>query len=225
MPKSTLQEVVLVSRKLCRAASCRSSRNGGVGESAGSSLCTACGERLANDLLNLPALYSDCNRDTGSKVVHVIRKVPRKGGTTELMNPAAADARSAILAVLASWAGLVADERRLRPPGRNLEELTRFLHRHVDWLTRHPAAPEMANEIQDLTRTARNIAYPSSARQVYLGCCPEGDCAGDLFALMRPCSDPLPAEIVCSLSPDHSWPITWWTKLARQIAAGPAKQR
>jgi hypothetical protein len=75
----------------------------------------------------------------------------------------------------------------------------------------------MADEIQKLTRNARNIAYPDSLRRVHIGCCPDGDCAGDLVALIRPPGDHLPSEIICTISPGHSWPVTWWSKLARQI--------
>jgi hypothetical protein len=207
---------------LCRASSCRSARNGSAGEAPGRAggggfVCLACRDRLVNNLLNLPVLYSDCNKGASQKVVRTIRKVPKKSATSDLMNPAAAEVRSAILRVLASWAGLVANERRVEPPARDLPVLARFLCRHVEWLTRHPAAGNIADEIQDLARTARNIAYPNGVRRVRIGYCPDGDCDGDLVALMRPQGDLLPSEIICTISPSHSWPITWWTKLARKM--------
>ncbi|MDT0344941.1 hypothetical protein [Streptomyces litchfieldiae] len=177
----------------------------------------ACRDRLINDLLNLPALYGDCNRAAGPDVVRVIRKTPRKSATADSINPAAAEIRSAIRTVLASWAGLVADERRLEPPDRDISALARFLSRHVDWLIRHPAAGDAAEEIRNLTRTARNVAYPHNVRRVPIGYCPDGDCDGELVALIRPRGDLLPSEIVCTVSPGHSWPATWWTRLARQI--------
>ena len=177
----------------------------------------ACRDRLASNLLNLPALYSDCTRGAIPEVVRVIRKVPRKSAGPDSMNPAAAEIRSAILTVLASWAGLVADERRLEPPARDVPALARFLCRHVEWLTRHPAAGDMADEIQDLTRTARNVAHPNGVRRVRIGYCPDGDCAGDLVAHIRPPGDLLPSEIICTASAGHSWPVTWWTRLARQM--------
>lgn len=161
-------------------------------------------------------LYSDCNRSAGPKVVRVIRRDPRKNATADPMNPVAAEVRSTILTVLASWAGLVADARRLRPPARDLPALTRFLRRHVDWLSRHPAAGDMADEIQELTLTARNIAYPNSIRRIRIGYCPDTECDGELVALISPHAD-LRSEIVCTNSPDRSWPVTWWPKLARQM--------
>jgi hypothetical protein len=38
-----------------------------------------------------------------------------------------------------------------------------------------------------------------------------------LVALIRPHGDLVPSEITCTISSGHSWPVTWWTKLARQI--------
>ncbi|QPP10338.1 hypothetical protein G4Z16_02025 [Streptomyces bathyalis] len=133
------------------------------------------------------------------------------------MNPAAAEVRSSIRTVLASWAGLVSDERRLQPPSREIPTLARFLGRHIQWLTRHPAAGDMAEEIRDLARNARNLAYPNSVRRVPVGSCPESDCAGELFAHIRAHDDLHPSEIICTLSPCHSWPVTCWARLARQI--------
>jgi hypothetical protein len=178
-----------------------------------------CRDRLVKNLLNIPALYSDCGTGAGPEVVRVIRKVPRKSATTHTIDPAAAEARAAMRTVLASWAGLVVKERRLDPPARDVPALARFLCRHVEWLIRHPAAGDMAGEIQELARTARGIAYPNSVRRVPIGGCPYGDCGGELVAFIRPQGEVLPSEIACTISPGHSWPVTWWTRLARQIRA------
>lgn len=165
----------------------------------------------------MPTLHSDCDKGAGQRVVRVTRKAPRKSAATDLMNPAAAEMRSTIRTVLASWAGLVADERRLEPPAREISALARFLSRHVTWLSRHPAAGDMADEIEDLMRAACDIAYPSNIRRVHIGYCPVSDCDGELIAHIRPQDDIHPSEIVCSLSSAHAWPITWWSKLARQM--------
>lgn len=214
----------LEGRTLCQAASCQSAWNENIGAGqgrvdAGRFVCIACRDRLVNDLLNLPGLYADCNGGAGPEVVLVIRTVRRKSTTSDSMSPAAAEIRSAIRTILASWAGLVAGERRVQPPARDILALARFLCRHVEWLTRHPAAGDLVDEVRDLTRTARNIAYPSGVRRVPVGWCPDGDCNGELFALIRHHDDIRPSEIICTISSDHSWPVTRWTKLARQVRA------
>jgi hypothetical protein len=170
---------------------------------------------LLKDLLSLPGLYSDCGRGAGPKTVRVIRKAPRNG--TDPMPPAAAEIRTGILAGLASWAALVADGRRVTPPARDVPALSRFLARHADWLSRHPAGGDLADEVGALARTARAVAHPGDVRRVRIGRCPHGDCGGDVVALMRPAGAGPPSEIVCTVSPDHAWPATSWTRLARQL--------
>ncbi|SDJ65938.1 hypothetical protein SAMN04487820_101112 [Actinopolyspora mzabensis] len=203
--------------ELCRASSCESGRKGPRRTDQGF-LCRGCRERLASNLRILPTLYSDCNRGGGSKEVRVIRKRPRRAANIDSsINATTAEIRSSILTVLASWAGLVTEERRLTPPVREISALACFLAHHVDWLARHSAAGDLVDEIRYLERTARGIAYPDDGRRVRVGYCPDSDCAGELFALIRPHGEIPPSEIVCTTSPTHSWPVTWWSKLARQI--------
>ncbi|MFE1441647.1 hypothetical protein [Streptomyces sp. NPDC058739] len=133
------------------------------------------------------------------------------------MSPAAAEIRFAIRSVLSSWAGLVAEERRLPAPGRDITELTRFLNRHLDWLAGHPAAGELVDEVRALVRTAHAIAYPDTGHRVRIGHCPHRDCDGDLTALIRRRGESHPPRIVCTTTPGHTWPVTWWSTLARQM--------
>jgi hypothetical protein len=212
-----------VGSALCHATLCKITEKGPNRAAAAHFLCVRCRDRLVNDLLNLPTLYTDCSRVTGPELVRVIRKGPRKSAAADSMNPAAADIRSAMRTTLASWAGLVAEERRLERPVRDIPALARFLARHAEWLARHPAAGELADEIRYLTRTARNVAYPDTVRRVRIGTCPEDDCPGELVALIRPSDDPHPSEIVCTVSSGHSWPVTWWTRLARRYEAAKEK--
>lgn len=206
----------------CRVPSCRSALNGSSAKNSGrtgdgKSLCTSCRGRLESNLLNLPALYSDCTGSPRPEMVRVIRKVARKSSATGTMNPAAAEVRAAIRTVLASWSGLVAEERRLNSPARDVPALARFLCRHVEWLAHHPAAGDIAEEIQELSRRARKVADPGSLRRVHLGDCPDVGCEGTLVALIRTHGDTMPSEIVCTASAAHTWPVTWWSRLARRM--------
>ncbi|XRQ14259.1 hypothetical protein ACN3XK_26340 [Actinomadura welshii] len=167
------------------------------------------------DIRNLPTLYDDCISRTGSGALRVIRNAPRKSTTADPMSAAAAEIRTSLRTVLASWARLVAEERRLEPPPRDMGALSRFLCRHAEWLAAHPAAGEIVDEIRELTRSARRTAYPTGGGRVSVGSCP--NCSGELVAHMRRRDDPLPSEIVCTTVPDHTWPATRWATLAREI--------
>ncbi len=108
----------------CEGAAC--GRDGTAGRArdlaaAGSRLCPNCRLRLTHDLQRLPRLHDDCGRLlTGTD-----RPRDRtSGGPLPGMpfNTAAADARSAIVGLLRSWAALVIEERgvgapRDTPPG------------------------------------------------------------------------------------------------------------
>lgn len=212
----------MTGRVLCQAASCQPKLNKERGKGArragdGCFVCVVCSDRLKGDLRNLPALYDDCmiRTDPSPTPSRVIRNGPRKSAAADLLSPAATETRAAIRTVLASWASLVADERRLKPPARNIRALARFLSLHAEWLAGHPAAGEAVDEIGDLTRSARKIAYPNGAGRVRVGDCPA--CNGELVVLMRHRDDPLPSEIVCTTAPDHTWPATRWATLARRM--------
>jgi hypothetical protein len=178
-------------------------------------VCTLCLEQLVADLRSLPALYDDCIDRSAPGTLHVIRNGPRKSPGTDPISPAAAELRAAIRTVLASWASLVAQERRLRPPARDIRTLARFLGRHAEWLAAHPAASELVDEVRELARSARKSAHTNGRGRVPVGTCPT--CNGELVALMRRSDDPKPSEIVCTAFPEHAWPATRWATLARQI--------
>lgn len=204
---------------LCQVGSCQrpSDNVGKKARSAGDGrlVCSVCLDRLVGDIRSLPTLYDDCMSQTGSGTVRVIRNRPRKSTTADPMSAAATEVRTAIRKVLASWASLVADERRLQRPPRDILELSQFLCRHAEWLAAHPAAAEIVDEIGELTRTARRVAYSHGGGRVPVGSCPT--CSGELVAYMRRREDSLPAEIVCDTVPDHRWPATRWATLARAI--------
>lgn len=204
--------------KLCRSASCAVSGRARSQINDRDSICNSCREHLKSDLLRLPGLYEDCNKSARQESVLAIRKGPRKSSALDAMSPAATEIRSSIRSVLASWAGLVAAERHLNPPVRDVPTLARFLALHVAWLARHDAAADLADEVRELTRTARSIAYPNGTRRVQIACCPD-DCAGQLVAVIHPDSTFQASEIVCTKSPSHSWPAAQWARLAHKIRA------
>ncbi|HST67908.1 MAG TPA: hypothetical protein VLM05_22245 [Mycobacteriales bacterium] len=100
----------------------------------GRRICDACLRGLRRDLAALPDLYDAC---------------------------AGAETRTAIQAVLTSWAALVATEWRTPAPGAGVPDLTAFLSRHGDWLACHGGAPLLVEDAAELVAAARPALQPA----------------------------------------------------------------
>jgi hypothetical protein len=137
-------------------------------------------------------------------------------------NALAADVRARILGVLGSWSGMVAEERRVTAPERSVGALVTFLGRHVDWIAAHIAATEATEEVAQLVRAARRVAYPNPVRRVAIGGCVEVGCGGELVAFMHPQEQLLPAEIRCNVDPRHNWREHHWMQLRHCMSTVPS---
>ncbi len=173
----------------------------------GSVLCADCREEFLADLRRLPSLYRACGHALdGSGTVSGPRERTSGGSSPGIpLNTAAAEVRSEILALLGSWAGLVAESRRLPPPPRTVEGLTAFLLRHAGWLITHGAVRDASHEIARLTRRAARVSEPAGRRLITVGRCPEPGCAGALQAPIRPDADEPPVEVRCRTESAHRW--------------------
>lgn len=206
---------------VCEGHECRTRQAGGRAPgrtTAGYRLCAACHRRLALGLRQLPELYRDCERVLGGGAVQGLRERTSGGALPGApFNAAAAEARAAILGVLGSWSGLVAQERRVAAPPRTVGNLSVFLLRHTDWLAGHPAAAEATREVARLVVRARRAAHPDQVRRVAVGACVEPGCSGVLSATVRVGRpDPRPA-VQCDADPLHVWPGHQWTQLRRRM--------
>lgn len=195
---------------------------------AGSRLCESCREALAGALAALPGLYHECGRVLSGGSERQRERISRGPKQGMPFNADAAEVRSAILGVLGSWSGLVADEQGLPAPRRSVVDLARFLRTYLDWLAAHCAAAEMSEEVLALVRSARRVAYPAEVRRMPIGSCVAPGCDGQLSAIVRPSEAP-PAEITCDAVPAHTWPEHQWAQLrarmgtsGRHAAAPPA---
>jgi hypothetical protein len=184
---------------------------------AGSRLCRACRDELATGLESLPGLYRECGRRLGGSD----RPRSNAAGSGSMpgmpFNAAAADVRARILSVLGSWSGMVAEERRVTAPERSVGALATFLSRHVDWIAAHAAATEATDEVAQLARAARRVAYPNPVRRVAIGGCVEVGCGGELVAFVHPQEPLLPAEIRCDADRSHSWLEHHWMQLSHRM--------
>ncbi|WP_461027872.1 helix-turn-helix domain-containing protein, partial [Streptomyces sparsus] len=212
--------------ELCAGVVCRRRESTGEGRRrafGGSRLCPACQGRLSAEIRQLPRLHAACEDLLGGGRTGPAERT--SGGHLPGMpfNEAACEARWAILGTLGGWAGLVAEQRGLRPPERAPNTLADFLGRHLAWLAGHGAVHELTAEISQLVRRARRVVDPDPVRRVPVGACAEPGCAGTLAALVRPDAPGGSAEIRCDADPEHRWAGHEWTRLGlrmRQSAAG-----
>ncbi|CAM5610632.1 MerR family transcriptional regulator [Streptomyces narbonensis] len=210
---------------MCTGAECRRRESAGQARRlavTGTRLCLTCRERLVQVLGRLPALYEECARRIDGSSNGVREKT--SGGALPGMplNTAALEVRSSILAVLSSWAAVVAEQRRVPGPRRTVPLLTAFLRRHADWLVTHEAAGELSQEVARLARGAWRVIDPGPQRRVTIGDCVEHGCPGGLTAVVRPDRPAVPAEISCDASPEHHWLGHQWLQLSRRLGARAA---
>ncbi|SEG83588.1 hypothetical protein SAMN04489712_11631 [Thermomonospora echinospora] len=180
-------------------------------------LCPRCRDALDAELRRLPGLYAECENRLGPSGSPVVRRPSGRVRGETPFNAAAAECRSQILGVLASWAGLTAEARRVTAPRRAVPRLSAFLRRHLDWLARHPAVGDLSVETARLVRTAERVTGADPVRRVHVGSCVETGCRGTLTAYVTP-DRRRPPRITCDAEPEHSWAGGEWLNLGRRIA-------
>ncbi|MEU6055328.1 helix-turn-helix domain-containing protein [Streptomyces xanthochromogenes] len=209
---------VMSTNLLCAGEGCRRRADGGGTRglpSPGRLLCSTCRLALARRLHDLPGLYHECGEVLGAPL-----QVPQErtsGGPLPGMpfNAAAADIRSELLATLGTWSGLVCEQRRVPAPRRTVEELSAFLSRHAEWLSAHPAAAEVTEEVARVAAAARRVARPGGTRRRTVGACVVPACPGELGAVVG--DTPHPLEVRCDANPEHTWAGHQWTQLSLSL--------
>ena len=143
------------------------------------------------------------------------QRVAGGGSTGLVLDERVSTARRDILAVLASWAGLVADERGLvRRPGRDAGELAAFLAVHLDWLLAHPAGASFLSELRDAAAgAAAAVGGSDGGPGVELGRCVEEGCDQMMVAARAEGSPGL--SVRCAAG--HAWAPRQWLRLARRL--------
>ena len=171
---------------------------------------------MRNDLSELPKLYEEFESSLIRFPFAFEERV--SGGEMKglCLNEASVNARLGIISVLASWSGMVAEERRLtRSPRRDVADLVAFLFRHLDWLLAHPAGPYFGDEVAAMTATARRAHLSDPVLRLPLGRCVEEGCDGGLFATRTAEGAPSSVEVRCEAG--HVWRCHEWLALARQL--------
>jgi hypothetical protein len=200
----------------------------------GARICDVHLRHLAEDAVEAARLHSELLQVlTGSGGFG--EKVRTSNDPNITLNDAAADARTAIRATLASWCRMVSEERGITLPADSIRSMGAYIVKHADWLAAHPAADDAVAELHDLAHgQARRIAYPGGGRRFPIELpdgtyarCPEKTavdeletmepCPGTLWTILRRDSSLLPSEMVCNHDEAHRWPTSRWLKLGAQL--------
>jgi hypothetical protein len=175
-------------------------------------------------LTDLPAIYAECESALVARKGALQQRVSGSRMARGIaLEEDAVVARADILRVLSGWASLVADEQALPRPQRRLAgDLAWFLLANLDWLRSHPAGPDFADEILEVSRRAERVVNRSGGPQVDLGSCIHTDCDAPLTLAEAAASGRTAgsgrtavAEIRCTSG--HTWPPSQWLYLARRI--------
>lgn len=195
---------------------CRSRRHDGSPRSpavlAQLQLCAACRDRLENDLLGLPTWYEngvDCSDHREHRPLERVSNwTPRRTAVSDAL----VTIRSDLLSTLASWSGMVAAERGVIAPNQlDVRQLATFLAIHFTWLTAHPAAPDLVDELTALTQAARSVVVPHDSVRVEVGRCDQPSCGRSVYAERYGVEDQIPYWVGCDAG--HTWPPDRWTLL------------
>ncbi|WP_216906606.1 hypothetical protein [Nocardia noduli] len=183
-------------------------------------MCEGCFGALRAEVSALPRLFEEHGAALEGSSARMLR--PRTGAGSAAapgirFNFEASEIRSEILSLLASWSGLVVDERGVAAPRRDTASLAAFLDVHLDWLAAHETASDAAEEFARLARRARGAGRAETSRRVVVGCCVERGCEGRLGVVARAGG----SDVVCDADAAHQWSSSEWTRLARQLT-GPA---
>ncbi|MEU6039885.1 hypothetical protein ABZ801_31240 [Actinomadura sp. NPDC047616] len=187
-------------------------------------LCVRCRRRVEVDLRRLPVLYAECEQALVPSSWMLTERVSGGRRTGPALDEAVMAARSDMLAVLASWSGLVAERRRVaRPVRREVGDLCRYLLRHLDWLLGHDGGADFAAEIVAVADQARRALHgPATVRRV-LGACVHAGCEGEMYAMSGSGEEVRPTDVQCDRG--HTWPPSRWLELFARMNQDQVSRR
>ncbi|HEV2778610.1 MAG TPA: hypothetical protein VGX25_04345 [Actinophytocola sp.] len=186
-----------------------------------------CRDRLENDLVGLPTWYESCADYLDYRHHRFVERVNGRQPRGIVLSDAVVTIRSDILSTLASWCSLVVDERGVVGPNQlDIRALATFLVIHFTWLTAYPAAPDLVDELADLTEAARGVVLPSNHFRTEVGVCDQPGCGQMVYAESYSEEDQVPYRVACEAG--HAWPPDQWLLLRGRLGrngAGPEREQ
>lgn len=186
---------------------------------AGALLCDRCVARLQADLRGLRDIYEESEHSLARPPTSLRQRVSGSRPIGIVLDDRTVAVRSEMTTTLASWARMIIDERGLTSRDqRDVRSLLCFLARHLDWLARHPAAADFADEVTRLVESAGELGGPGPVRLIALGHCLRAGCAGTLHAVIpAPGSTDRTTPHQVSCDTGHSLPPRQWLLLADRL--------
>ncbi len=180
-------------------------------------LCAACFSALDTHLARIPRLYAEMEQFLAPSTARAVVRVSGGSPTATLpVRHQVVQARTTLRSTLSTWSALVTDERGVTAPPREIQPMAAFLRRHLTWLAHHPAAHDLAVELDEAVRLARRCVQSGQSRQVQVGPCRKAGCSGNLVAHMHSGGPGPASEIRCDSDPAHRWaPHEWHAFIPR----------
>lgn len=178
---------------------------------AGLRVCVECRDVVEETLIELPTLFELCAHALDLRPTEPRERVSGHRPRGIVLRDSVVSVRSEILGVLAAWCALVTAERGvLAPDAMDIRKLVGFLAIHLHWLCQHPAAPDFADELTDLTDAANEAMRPETGFRVAVGACLRPDCDRTVYAEAHKEGDE-PYEVSCEAG--HVWAPEHWLLL------------
>lgn len=234
-------------QQLCISPRCWTGQSGDPHLAAdGLYLCIRCTTNIATDARSAAELHAELALVLSASGRPGETPPPNKPGSRE-PNDAAVVARATISHVLASWCKLISEERGMHLPRQRCEEIlpdgiqgppqrfwrvidepsrmADYIAKHAEWLAAQHFADEVSDELAELAHgKPRSVAYPSGGRRWQLkdptGAavpCPDPECSGTLWAILRRADSLLPSELACDVDAEHHLPATHWLEYGHNL--------
>jgi hypothetical protein len=177
-------------------------------------ICADCRNRVEDELVALPALFETCAYMLDPRPQRIRERVSGSRPQGIALKDAVVTVRSEILGVLTSWCGLVGAERGVPGPDELVVgKLASFLAIHLQWLCAHEAAPDLVDELTDLSAAVNEALQPDTGFRVAVGRCLRPGCEEVVHAEAHR-ENGTPYEVSCAAG--HVWAPEHWLTLGQQ---------